>query len=229
MIPLMVGTKKLGQHMAHGTSLVALLFTGVIGALTYASNSALDIWAAIYISTSALLPTWYGARHCHNLAEDKLKKVFGIFLILIPLFIVFKHHIPPCLYADSNISKILILLLTGAVTGYLSGLMGVGGGPIMIAGMVLLAGFDQHTAQGSSLLAMVPIAAMGSFSHWRIGSVDGNILKVLIPGIIIGTFTGGWIAQIIPEFFLRVLFASVLIWTGIISLKSSKIRTPTCD
>ena len=111
--------------------------------------------------------------------------------------------------------------LIGIIAGVFGGLVGIGGGPIMISGMVLLAGFDQHTARGSSLLAMVPLGTVGAFTHWRLGNVDTGFLKVIIPGIIIGTYAGGSYAHLLPELTLRVIFAAVLIWAGSRSVKSS--------
>ena len=55
MIPLMVEVLKLTQHKAHGTSLVALVFTGIGGAITYASHGAIDITAAALLAVTAVL------------------------------------------------------------------------------------------------------------------------------------------------------------------------------
>ena len=214
MIPLMISLKKLGQHKAHGTSLVALVFTGIIGALSYSLHGAVEIWSAVFLAAAALWPARCGAIYCCDLPEIKLKKAFGIFLILISIIILLKPYLPSVSHLNTGVPKALVLLATGAATGFVSGLMGVGGSPIMICGMVLLAGFDQHTAQGTSLLAIVPMGAMGAFTHWRLGNVEKDLLPGLISGIIIGTFTGGSVAYLLPEFILRVIFAAVLIWTG---------------
>jgi uncharacterized membrane protein YfcA len=96
----------------------------------------------------------------------------------------------------------------------------------MIVGMVLLAGFDQHMAQGSSLLAMVPSGAVGAFTHWHLGNVETGLLKGLIPGIIIGTYIGGSFAHVLPEYALRVIFSAILIWTGSRYVKSP---VPSCE
>jgi uncharacterized protein len=220
MIPLMVSIKKLGQHKAHGTSMVALVFTGIIGATIYAMHNAVDVLASVFLSVAALWPARYGAKYCHGLPELKLKRAFGIFLILVSIFILLKPYLPFLPHSGMSISKVLILLMTGATTGFVSGLMGVGGGPIMIVGMVLLAGFDQHTAQGSSLLAMVPSGAVGAFTHWRLGNVETGILDGLILGIILGTYIGGSFAHVLPEYTLRIIFAVVLVWTGSRYVKS---------
>ena len=226
MIPLMVSFTKLRQHKAHGTSLVALVFTGIIGALTYALHSAVDVWAAVLLAVAALLPARWGAKYCCDLPAAKLQKAFGIFLVFISVLFLLKPYLPSFFHPDTVWARTLILLVTGMTTGFFSGLMGVGGGPIMIAGMVLLAGFDQHTAQGSSLLAMVPAGAVGAFTHWQLGNVEKGLLPGLIPGIIVGAFAGGSFAHFLPETTLRVIFTVVLVWTGIRSIKTPP---PSCD
>lgn len=226
MIPLMVGIIKLRQHQAHGTSLMALVFTGIVGASTYALHNAVDIWAAVFLAAAALWPARCGAKYCCDLPEIKLRKAFGVFLILISAFLLLKSYIPPISYLGTGAPRVLVLLATGAVTGFISGLMGVGAGAVMIGGMVLLAGFDQHTAQGTSLLAMIPAGALGAYTHWHMGNVDKTLLRGLIPGIILGTFAGGSVAHLLPEFTLRVVFAVVLIWTGSRFIKNP---APVCE
>jgi uncharacterized membrane protein YfcA len=99
-------------------------------------------------------------------------------------------------------------------------MMGVGGGTIMVPSMVLLVGMGQHISQGTSLLAMVPAGGVGAFTHWKLGNVEGGLLAGLIPGIIIGTYLGGTLAHVLPEAALRVVFAAVLVWTGVRYLRT---------
>ena len=90
----------------------------------------------------------------------------------------------------------------------------------MVPSMVLLTGFTQYTAQGSSLLAMIPAGGVGAFTHWRLGNVNASILPAFIPGILIGTYLGGSLAHILSEDILRFIFAVVLIWLGIRYLRT---------
>ncbi len=93
-------------------------------------------------------------------------------------------------------------------------MMGVGGGTIMVPVMVLLAGFTQHMAQGTSLLVMVPAGGIGAFTHWKLGNVEAGILYGLVPGILLGTYLGGNLANIIPDNTLRLIFAVIIIFLG---------------
>ncbi len=222
MIPLMVGVLRLTQHQAHGTSLVALVFTGIAGAATYALKGTVDLTASLLIAATAMVTARAGAHFAHSLPEWKLKRSFGGFLIFVSLLMLAKPYLPHAIGMDAGWPKIIVLLLTGAFTGFLSGMMGVGGGTIMVPAMVLLAGFNQHLAQGSSLLAMVPAGAVGAYTHGRLGNVKTGLLPGLIPGILIGTWLGSTLALRLPESTLRVVFAAVLIWTGARYLRTRK-------
>ncbi len=221
MVPLMVGILKIGQHKAHGTSLVALIFTGIAGTITYAFRGSVDITASVLLASTAIFTARAGARFAYALPEWKLKRYFGAFMILVTLLLLLKPYLSSIDDPVSGWTKIVILLLTGVFTGFLSGMMGVGGGTIMVPSMVLLAGITQHTAQGSSLLAMIPAGGVGAYTHWRLGNINTGILTGLIPGILIGTYLGGSFAYILSESLLRILFAAMLIWTG-----TGYLRTP---
>ena len=225
MIPLMVGILKMGQHKAHGTSLVALVFTGISGAFTYALNGSVDILASLLLASTAIFTARAGARFANALPEWKLKRSFGGFLILISLLLLLKPYLYHVAEPTTGWLKISVLLSTGIFTGFLSGMMGVGGGTIMVPSMVLLIGFTQYVAQGCSLLAMVPVGIVGAYTHWRLGNVSTSILPGLIPGILLGTYLGGSLAYILPEGVLRIIFAVVLIWTGVRYLRTSKPLT----
>ncbi|MER3557375.1 MAG: permease, partial [Thermus sp.] len=129
--------------------------------------------------------------------------------------LLLKPYLPAWGLFSAGAGRVLSLLLAGGLTGFLSGMMGVGGGTIMVPAMVLLLGMGQHTAQGSSLLAMVPAGALGAYTHFRLGNVNRVLLPGLIPGILLGTYLGGSLAHTLPEGTLRVIFALVLVWTGL--------------
>jgi hypothetical protein len=172
MIPLMVRFLSLSQHQAHGTSLVAVIFTGLAGAITYAFHGSVDHIAAAVLVVTSLVTVPIGARYAHRLSEEKLRKAFGIFLIVISSSMLMKPYLSVLSIATpSDWKGIVILLVTGSLTGFLAGMMGVGGGGIMIAVMVLLLGMGQHAAQGTSLAAMVPTALLGSWTHRKLGNV----------------------------------------------------------
>lgn len=214
MIPLMVRWEGLRQREAHGTSLFALVFTGMVGAATYASRGAVDLVAAASLAAPAMATARLGARFAHVLPEWKLKRSFGAFLIAVTVLLLGKSYLGGAGEPAEGLWKIGALLATGGVSGFLAGMMGVGGGGLMVPAMVLLTGFPQVIAQGTSLAAMVPAAAAGAQQHWKLGNVVRRLLPGLVPGILAGTWVGSSFAVRLSEASLRFAFAAVLIYSG---------------
>ena len=215
MVPLTVFAFKLVQKEAHGTSLVAVVFTGITAAIAYASKGAVDYLAAGLLAGAAIFTARAGARYCHALPEWKLKRFFGGFLVLVSLVLILK---PLLAFSPDPLEgwiRVAALLIIGAISGFLSGLLGIGGGAFMVPAMVLVVGMSQHMAQGSSLLCMIPAGAVGAYTHWGLGNVAKPLLPGLVGGTLIGALLGGIAANLLPETILRLVFAVVMIWIGI--------------
>lgn len=210
MVPLMVELLKVRQHQAHGTSLVAIVFTGLMGAIAYGLERSVDVVAALLLACTAILTARFGARFTAVLPEWKLKRSFGTFLLFVAFLLALKPYFPHFHFSTTLIGKALVLLIAGAFTGFLSGMMGVGGGLIMVPVMVLIVGLNQHTAQGTSLLVMVPTGAIGALTHWKLGHVSWEIVPGLIIGVLAGAYLGAEFAHFLPETQLRLIFVAFM-------------------
>ena len=81
---------------------------------------------------------------------------------------------------DSRVRLAKILLMACGV-GVLSGLFGIGGGVVLVPLLVLLFGFEQHEAQGTSLVALVPPTGLLAFlGYARAGYVDWKVGLLLM-------------------------------------------------
>jgi uncharacterized membrane protein YfcA len=222
MIPLMTRLLGIPQASAHGTSLAVVVFAGFSGAWAYFIEGAVDFAAALILAVSASLTARAGARYCAVLPAWKLRRYFGCILLAVAVLLVVKPYLGAmAVMSLTGTAAIAALAATGLATGFIAGMLGIGGGAFLTAGMVLFVGMGQHVAQGSSLLSMVPAAAVGSYAHWRHGNVVTRILPGLATGVILGAFLGGMAANHLPEQTLRVLFAVVLIWLGVDLIRKS--------
>lgn len=215
MIPMMVGLLKVGQHRAHGTSLTALVFIGAGGAATYMLRGSVDLYASALLAATAVITAHIGARYANALLEWQLRRSFGAFLLFASCLMFLKPYLPHSMLVSGGWARALVLMSTGAATGFLSGMMGVGGGAVMVPVMVLFLGLDQYTAQGSSLLTMVPTGISGAWTHMRLGNVETRLLAGLVAGVLVGTYLGGSAAHLLPEGDLRTVFGLVLAWMGL--------------
>jgi uncharacterized protein len=228
IIALTVRFFKFTQIQAHATALVGLTFTGLAGALTYYLHDSVDLTAAACLVSAAIVTARFGALYAHALPEWQLKRAFGIFLFCVSALLLAKSylaHLSVLSHPAATWVKIVVLLATGAAAGFLGGMMGIGGGSIMIPAMVLIVGLSQYTAQGTSLLAMVPTGMVGAFTHWRLGNVVSRVLPGLILGVALGSFLSGSLAHFLSQAELRLVFAVVLTWMGVRNIRAAlKLR-----
>jgi len=215
LVPLLAGPLGLSQHEAHGTSLVAVSLTAVVGSLAYALGGAVDWKAAAWLAATAMVAARYGARATRRLSRRALRRIFGLFLLVFALLLPFKHRLPHVRAGGAGALSWAILLFAGGLAGFLSGLLGVGGGTVMVPALVLGGGLDQHLAQGTSLAAMVVPSLVGAYTHWTLGHVRRDVVPGLLLGVAVGAFLGGQVALGIPEATLRTLFAVILVWMGL--------------
>jgi hypothetical protein len=107
--------------------------------------------------------------------------------------------------------RTLKLAVTGTLAGLFSGLFGVGGGTVMVPLLILWLGYDERTATGTSLAAIIVIAAFATIAQGAYGNVD--VLKGLLVGVpaVGGVLFGTWLQQRVPIETIGLLFAVLMI------------------
>ncbi|MGZ6696017.1 MAG: TSUP family transporter [Solirubrobacteraceae bacterium] len=81
-------------------------------------------------------------------------------------------------------SRTAALIAIGAAAGLFSGLFGVGGGTVIVPLLVLWLGYGTREATGTSLAAIVIIAAVATLTHGAYGNVHpGDALLIGIPAV----------------------------------------------
>jgi uncharacterized membrane protein YfcA len=113
-------------------------------------------------------------------------------------------------------NTILILLAIGLVAGYLSGLIGIGGGIVIVPVLVYMLAVDQKTAQGTTLfMFMIPIGFMGVYNYYKAGHVDFKTALIIAITFVIGSYFGSKTAIAIDTRLVRQIFAVAIILIGI--------------
>jgi uncharacterized membrane protein YfcA len=107
--------------------------------------------------------------------------------------------------------EIAVAILFGVGVGFFSALLGVGGGIFIVPFVVLVLGESQHFAEGTSLLAIVPIAAVGVIAHARGGLIRWMEAGLLALGGAAGALGGVPLAYELSGEALRRVFALFLL------------------
>lgn len=110
-----------------------------------------------------------------------------------------------------DITNILFLVLIGLSAGILSGLVGVGGGIIMVP-LLIIMGFSQHQAQGTSLAVLaLPVTFIAAYNYQKAGHLDWKVAVVIALFFVLGAYFGSKIAINIDQKMLKKIFGFTLL------------------
>ena len=108
----------------------------------------------------------------------------------------------------------VIAIVGGFGAGFLSGTIGIGGGLLFVPTMTVGLRLSQAVAQGTSLLAIVPTAIVGGFTHLR----RGNVLIVpaawMGGGGVVGAVIGALVAVEVPGPILARIWGAFLVFSA---------------
>jgi uncharacterized membrane protein YfcA len=110
---------------------------------------------------------------------------------------------------------VALAILLGFAGGVVGGLLGVGGGVLFVPALAIFLDESQLTAEATSLLAIVPVAAAGAWRQHRYGNVrlrDGLLVGALSP---LGVVAGVALANAVSERVLELSFAALVLLIAI--------------
>jgi uncharacterized membrane protein YfcA len=94
-------------------------------------------------------------------------------------------------------------------------MLGIGGGIILVPGLMLLFGFTQQQAQGTSLAALsTPIFAFAAAVYYKYGHVKLPATVAVAIGIMVGAYLGARLIPYVPLAWLRLAFGALLLYMG---------------
>ncbi len=126
-------------------------------------------------------------------------------------------------------------LALGTLGGLLAGLLGIGGGMIMVPFMVMLfqaQGHPYETLMQVSLatsMATIMFTALSSMrAHHKLGNVRWDLVKLMVPGMLIGCFLGATVLSKMPTRAAKIFFAVFMVYSSIRMLRSAnRVVEPT--
>ena len=128
------------------------------------------------------------------------------------------------------LSDILMLMLCGGISGFLAGLLGIGGGMILVPFMILVfghLGFNPevivHMAIATGMATILFTTSSAIWAHHKHGSVDWKLVVALSPGMIFGGLVGGSeLFEALKTSWLSLFFAIFIVYSSIQMLLNKK-------
>lgn len=209
LVPMLVLLLGFQQRLAAGTSVAAILPAAIVGGVTYAIQGHIDWIAVAALAVGIVIGAQIGSYLLSRVPTLFLRWMFMAFLVgvIISLWFVVAQRDD---VIEMNVLVGALLVLTGLITGILSGLLGVGGGVVVVPILMFFFGASDLVAKGTSLFVMIPGSISGTIGNARRRNVDLRAAAILGIAASLLSPVGAIIATHIPPFWSNVAFSILL-------------------
>ena len=207
--PLLLVMGRMRPAQVAGTTLTAVLLVSAVGSGAYASLGHVDLGMALPIAGGSVTGAVLGAISARRLS---FMLMAGLFLAILPYFALKEFF--PSLASPVIAGTVFALVLLGLVTGFTSGLLGIGGASLVVPSLVGFFLIDHVAAQGVAMTVAFADSAAGAATHARGRNVNYRVLLYLAPAAAAAALGGAIVSHHLSPGVLRLLFGSfvTVIW-----------------
>jgi uncharacterized protein len=210
IVPALVALLAVDQRRAHATSLTAIAPVALAGTFGYALGGEVDWVVGAALSAGGVTGAVVGTRWLRTASVPALQIGFALVLLATAARLVVRTADGDG-RAGTTALVVGLWVLTGVASGILAGLLGVGGGVLIVPVLAVGFGMPLVAAKGTSLLAIVPTAVMGTLRNVRSGSTDLGIAAVVgLSGVASG-FGASQVSLGLDAGLSATLFAGLLV------------------
>jgi len=215
MIAFLVLVLGVDQHTAQGTVLTMMLGPMSLMAILSLWKETKSQWKNILIGiVSYAVFSYFGALLAFSLDETRLKKYFGIMLILTAVFQWLNNK-------DTENTNTHIpwywMLVIGAAAGVIGGFFGVGAGILFIPVFISIFGLKKNYARALSLGILLPPVSLGAFiKYYEMGAIRWDYVIILFIGYFLANYFGARHGSKISLRTFKKVYSVILLLLGIL-------------
>jgi len=209
-------------HDSIGTSLLIDSIIGGTAGLIFLRKGNVNLRPCILLIFTGAIGSFLGSRFTSSAPESWLLFSIGVLLILIGCSFITKGLQSNIDYMRSKIKikrfkehKTAFFIIFGLVAGFVSGFSGMGIGGIIALVLILILGYNIHTAIGTALIMMFFISGSGAIGHILSGRVIFGAALVAGSTAVVGAVSGSMIANKINEDKLGRVIGIIIVILGI--------------
>lgn len=182
-------------------SMTVIFCNALSGTVAYARMKRIDYKAGIVFAVLALPGAYLGTLVTHYISQRLFYGLVGVTLLLIALFLVYRTRAAatPPTEEGGPIGKRQLAVggMLSAVVGFVSSLIGIGGGIIHVPALIYLLEFPVHAATATSHFVLVFTSATAVVGHLAMGSLTAVVPQIacLSAGVIVGAQFGAQLSR----------------------------------
>lgn len=195
-------------------SLAVVFFNSLSGTVAYARMKKIDYKSGLIFAVATLPGSILGSLTTSLIPRDTFNLLFGIFLMLGSIYLFIR---PQNKNRSGKTSKgettrsvtdiegveytfsynLLLGVIISVLVGFISSLLGIGGGIIHVPVMIQLLNFPVHLATATSQFVLIAMSFSGSVVHMATGVLSNGIMQVLwlSVGVILGAQLGARLSK----------------------------------
>ena len=220
-VPVLVYGLGFSMKQAVPMSLVVVGLTSLFGAASHHRDRNVRWDAALSFGPTAILGAFTGARAAHLVSSRVQLIVFGCLMLAAAVSMFYG----PALWKgtadpDARSAKrpLPVIATLGFMVGFLTGLVGVGGGFLYVPALVLLGGLVMKEAVGTSLILIIMSCLTGFLSYLGTVQLDWRATGLFTGLAVVGVMVGSRLAGRVSQTALRRGFAGLLVVMGLLVL-----------
>lgn len=227
-VPVLVYLMHFSPVVATGYSLFVVGSTSAVGASMYWKRGLIDFKTAlnfgapasiaVYLTRQFIIPAipekMFEISTFHITKSIFLMLLFALILIMASMSMI-KGRKELKKVAEQKYIRKRSVFLQGLGIGFLTGMVGVGGGFMIVPALVILSGLSMKRAVGTSLLIMAANSLIGFLGDIFTSDIEWGFLLLFTSISIIGIFAGNFLSKKIPGEKLRKGFGWFVLAMGV--------------
>ena len=227
-VPVLVYLFQIDPLLATSYSLFIVGSTSAVGAVPYFRNNLVDFQTALYFGLPSIITVFLTRlyiieaipNHLFQIGSFEITKNMGIMLLfaILMLFASLKMIKGNQVDESKKISQrsVLLLVFQGAAVGFISGLVGAGGGFLIIPALIIFNQMPMKKAVGTSLLIIAANSLFGFIGKLDFHLINWTFLLTLSGIAITGILIGSKLSQRIDGKKLKPAFGWFVLLMGIV-------------
>jgi len=213
LVPALTWVSGISVHEAVPVCTLSFLATGVIGVIVYARHGSIQWPKVVWLCLGAIPAAFLGSISLLSIPAVAVMLLIASLMVVSGIDALLKAYRQSEKKTGGRDLNPLQYIVIGFVTGFGSAITGTGG-PLILVPIAIFLGLPVLTAIGLAQAIQIPIAAFASAGNWMSGNLNLELVAIIAPVLVAGSFCGAWLVHRLPLEPIRKLIAFLLVIVG---------------
>lgn len=214
--PLLLLLTELPNNTALASPLPVAVSSALSGSILYFKENLINFKIAFLTLIFALPFSLLGTYLTEHINISYLLTAKAVFLLLLGIrFFISKESE---FFAKSFPPQLPAIIFTGILSGFVAGILALGGGIVLVTAFVRLLKMNLKNAIATSLFAILILAVINSVGHYIAGNIDISVALFMMITVIPFSYLGAYLSVRMKNRMITLIFGSLLILFSVYSI-----------